>query len=257
MKFIFVVLVVLTHTLCAQMNLEGSLIPIPAPENNSVDIENTFGSGNMERKKFYSDKTVIPGHLTDPRDGHIYRTIRINDKIWMAEDLVYLPKMDVSQLIYDDLEYINQNDGFKVKQIDNVSSEFAFNVLYTFETAKDVCPAGWHLPDDAEWSEMEDRLSKLNNGEGEHVDLFIPFSKNISDNSIENNNKHEDYSGPDPGSVKSGYFLSLTSNPAWWTSTNSDRAEFGVGRKLFSSGYSFLSQNIHEAKGLSVRCIKD
>ena len=36
-----------------------------------------------------SDSTKIFGELTDARDGHVYKTVKIGDQVWMAENLEY------------------------------------------------------------------------------------------------------------------------------------------------------------------------
>ncbi len=63
----------------------------------------------------------------DPRDGKTYKTVEIGDQIWMAENLAY-----------------------------NTGTSYAFDDklygrVYNYETAKDVCPSGWHLPSSDEW----------------------------------------------------------------------------------------------------------
>ena len=37
-----------------------------------------------------------------------------------------------------------------------------YGYIYDWETAKNVCPDGWHLPSDKEWFELTEYLGGLN-----------------------------------------------------------------------------------------------
>ncbi|MBN1185797.1 MAG: hypothetical protein JXB49_26180 [Bacteroidales bacterium] len=82
------------------------------------------------------------GTMKDPRDGKVYRVVKIGKQIVMAENLAY--KLDDSCWAYD-----NKNDNVKT-----------YGYLYDQSRARIVAHGikGWHLPTKKEWQKLIDHL---------------------------------------------------------------------------------------------------
>ncbi len=73
--------------------------------------------------------------LNDTRDGNVYRTVKIGNQVWMAQNLNYE--------VNDSWCYGNDEANGK-----------KYGRLYTWDAAKVACPVGWHLPSRQEWNDL-------------------------------------------------------------------------------------------------------
>jgi uncharacterized protein (TIGR02145 family) len=96
--------------------------------------------------------------FTDPRDGCVYNTVTIGSKVWMVENLKYLPSV-VGPGTGSEITpyyYVYDYFGTNVANAKATTNYSTYGVLYNWEAAKLACPEGWHLPSEEEWTELID-----------------------------------------------------------------------------------------------------
>jgi uncharacterized protein (TIGR02145 family) len=171
--------------------------------------------------------------MKDPRDNQVYKTVKIDGQWWMAENLNF--DAGDGSWCYD-----NKTDACDY-----------FGRLYTWETAKNACPSGWHLPTDKEWKDLEKALGMS----GSDLDQmgWREFQKNLL------------YGDAKTGLmiVNAGYrpfgdgaFDDGGDDAYFWTSSekgqgNAWKRFLDDNRMEIGRGYDYKGQ------GFSVRCIKD
>ncbi len=65
-------------------------------------------------------------------EGHVYKTVVIGDLTWMAENMAATKN--------------KAGESVTCLKKDGADWQANYGCLYTFEEAKNICPAGWHLP---------------------------------------------------------------------------------------------------------------
>jgi len=100
--------------------------------------------------------------ITDTRDSKIYPTVQIGTQCWMAENLNVGTRIDGVQ---------NQTDNEVVEKYcyDNLETNcdvygglYQWNEMMQYTTTagvKGICPTGWHLPTDSEWTALTTYVS--------------------------------------------------------------------------------------------------
>ena len=104
------------------------------------------------------------GTLTDDRDGQTYKTVKIGEQWWMAENLNYnfsADSLGIGSYCYNDsAKYCEKYGALYTWAVamDSVGlwSDDAKGCGYEAECSpkqpvQGICPNGWHLPDNDEW----------------------------------------------------------------------------------------------------------
>lgn len=163
--------------------------------------------------------------FTDNRDGKVYKTVKIGNQIWMAENLAF--KADTNC-------WVAKN---------NKKSVTKYGYLYNGETARKICPSGWHLPSKEEFETLLNNFG--GSGEAAYKALLTGGSSGFS------------------ALFSGGQDTSIVMIAPFWSSSLSflEEAEEDIKvqwalyiKSRYSKAYIRYECSIY---GFSVRCLKD
>ena len=194
-------------------------------------------------------------------DGNVYNTVKIGTQVWMKENLKvtkYNNGDPIPTTTPVDLNVTQEESNAKYQwAYDGDESKVKdYGRLYTWHAIMDnrkVCPAGWHVPNDAEWKVLIDFLGG-EDGAGEKL-------KEKGDAHWDSDMGATNESGFTalPGGYRnaSGEFGGIRHEGYWRTSTEYNT--YFAWYLAIVSGYKNISKdyNVYKENGLSVRCIKD
>ncbi|MCF8380150.1 MAG: hypothetical protein K9H49_11270 [Bacteroidales bacterium] len=211
------------------------------------------------------------GTLIDSRDGNIYNSVKIGDQTWMAENLAYLPSVSPSAKGSETKTYYYVFDyqGTNVSEAKLTRNYQTYGVLYNWPAAMNseasstsnpsgvqgVCPTGWHLPSDAEWTELTDFLGgeSVAGGKLKETGTAHWFTPN------EGVTNETDFSAL-PGGYRYIYGISYSINQQgfWWSASKGNPDDAWTRYLGTEESSSAIFKDVfNKSAGFSVRCIKD
>jgi uncharacterized protein (TIGR02145 family) len=126
---------------------------------NGCKKENSYNPTNGKTTAVFNS-SVTYGTLTD-QDGNVYKTITIGTQTWMAENLRTTKYRDGSAIpnITDKTAWGNISTGAYCNYNNTTSADTiaTYGRLYNWYAAtesRNIAPAGWHVPNDAEWETL-------------------------------------------------------------------------------------------------------
>jgi uncharacterized protein (TIGR02145 family) len=237
-----------------------------------IRAENQIGISYSTDKTF---TTLSP--ITDI-DGNVYNIKGFGTQIWMTEDL-RTTKYNNGTLIGTTTPplkeiYYELTPKYQWAYDGNESNVPVYGRLYTWYAATDerkLCPTGWHLPTDDEWTILTDYLTAGGYGYG---GSGSDIAKSLASTTLWNSDPTAGNAGNDlssnnssgfsavPGGVRIDYpgtlvFTSIGYSCAWWSATGNLPSTAWQRILTFNSGE--VSRTYYGGKntGSSVRCIKD
>lgn len=208
-------------------------------------------------------------------DGNSYNIVPIGTQVWMTENLK-TTKYSNGDLIGTTIPASLDLSGETTPKYQwayngNESNATTYGRLYSWFAITDgrnVCPTGWHVPTDAEWTTLANYLA--NNGygyEGSGTDIAKSMAATSGwaafgtagtiGNNQESNNRSSFTALPSGYRFRDGTFFSIGELGYWWSSTESSSSD-AYHRALYnySSFFNKGSSSMIDY-GFSVRCIRD
>ena len=188
-------------------------------------------------------------------DGNVYKTVRIEDQIWMAENLTvsHFRNGDVIAQAESKEEWVqasSEGNPAWCYYDNNPENGNKYGRLYNWFALMDprgLAPEGWHIPSDNEWTTLTDYNIGENagfkmkstsgwnsNGNGDNTSLFNAL--------------------PGGGRTATGDFAALGTDGLWW-STSENNPSSAWGRNITYSSGGILRGNWPKGAGLSVRAV--
>jgi uncharacterized protein (TIGR02145 family) len=261
---------------------------------------------NTQRSRLSEDdleiiNEIYPGKptgatFTDSRDGKVYKMVTIGSQVWMAENLAYLPSVGpaTSESYRSPYYYVYDYYGTDVDEAKATANYTTYGVLYNWpatmhgdDSSEDnpsdvqgICPTGWHLPSDAEWTELATFLANngynydgsIGGGGSGELGVLGKIAKSMAKDSgwgysdIAGAVGNTDYPGyrnksgfsalPSGGNTGGG-FSYIGYEGFWWSSTENDTDTAWYWFLGYRYDFALGGVDRSKAFGFSVRCVRN
>jgi uncharacterized protein (TIGR02145 family) len=206
--------------------------------------------------------------ITDTRDGKVYNTVLIGTQCWMKENLNVGLRINgsVNQTDNSTIEkYCYNNDEAKcniygglyqwaetVQYLNGASNTGSWNPVPTGNVSG-LCPTGWHLPSNSEWTTLTTYLGGTTAAGGKMKETGT--SHWSSPNTGATN--ESGFTGLPGGYLVLGTgFYSLTQYNYFWSASEYTVTAAGILYLGYSTTQAIIA-NMNKPYGYSVRCLRD
>ncbi|HNW88911.1 MAG TPA: fibrobacter succinogenes major paralogous domain-containing protein [Bacteroidales bacterium] len=191
-------------------------------------------------------------------DGNVYNIVNIGTQVWMAENLRVTKYKDGTAipLVSNETSWAYlTSPGFCWYLNNDTTYGDIYGALYNWyavNTAK-LCPAGWHVPRDAEWTELANYLGGLSVAGGKLKETGTEHWASPNTGAT-----NETYFTALPGGSRTadGSFSAMGSFGIFW-STDTVSAAHAKSRALSFNNDDMTSNINLKTQGVSVRCLCD
>ena len=239
--------------------------------------------------------------VTD-HEGNVYATVQIGNQCWMRDNLRTTTSPSTGTYLIPAAGTGNTYTGKQARWYNNDSATYAlmnYGLLYnwnaavdTFNTAygetsvnnssdnavsvtfsghrRGICPAGWHLPSDAEWTQLENYVGSQSeytcSGNSNYIAKALASTEGWNsysgecypgDQSVTANNA-TGFSAVPAGYCSGSSFYNAGSGAYFWSATQyASYPDYAYDRRLYYDSAYVLRSTKYKFSGYSVRCLRD
>ena len=197
----------------------------------------------------------LPGHTVPS-----YPTIQIGNQVWMSENLkaTHYRNGHPIPIEPDPDLWMQKITGGRCAYDNDESNVDTYGYLYNWHAVNDrrgICPVGWHVPTDDEWTVLENFIT--NDG---YAGIEGNALKEIGDEHWDSAGGLDVYGFTGlPGGYRfnyNGYYLNMGNTGYFWSSTEYNN--YYAWRRRLRYSTSEIARDINSKRsGVSVRCIAD
>jgi uncharacterized protein (TIGR02145 family) len=190
-------------------------------------------------------------------DGNTYNTVVIGTQEWMQENLKTTKYRDGSAIPgnLNDSAWIIDSIGAQADYNNDLANTAIYGKLYNWYAVADprgLCPVGWHVPSDSEWTTLENFLGGASVAGGK-MKAVSPLW--LSPNTYATNSSG--FSGlPGASRYTNGSYYSIGKFSYWWSSTQNSTTDAWFRYLAYGVGDVYRNFNT-KSNGFSVRCVRD
>jgi uncharacterized protein (TIGR02145 family)/uncharacterized repeat protein (TIGR02543 family) len=250
----------------ASYTIESGTINLAEATKTSYTFDGWYDNEALSGTKV----TSIPGGSTGNRefwakwiitdiDGNIYTEVTIGTQVWLVENLKTTRYRDGTAIarVTDPAEWeALSTTGYCWYNNDSSMYNADYGILYNWyavSDARQIAPAGWHIPTDAEWSTIEAYLGGSSVAGGK-----LKEAGTAHWNSPNTGATNESGFSAFPGGYRfvDGPFYSVGSLGNWWSATEYGAADAWFRGLLYNYSDLYRSDG-NKGLGFSVRCVRD
>ncbi|HOW39621.1 MAG TPA: fibrobacter succinogenes major paralogous domain-containing protein [Bacteroidales bacterium] len=228
------------------------------------DTVNITGVLSLQNDLVVGGDIAVEGSINQVTDieGNIYKTVKIGTQVWMADNLKTTKYNDGTLLtdITSDAGWAALNTGaYCLYNNDATTFKGVYGNLYNWYAidvagngGKNICPTGWHVATDPEWTIITDYLGGVTSaGKLKEKGTTHWTSPNTGATN------ESGFTSLPGGKRDSGGGFADIGNAGWfWTSSSSDLANAFI-RAMWYNNVGVDSTPQSKNNGYSVRCLKD
>jgi len=258
----------------------------PKPDNGgNNNNQETPGGGEVTPNQEYPETAVVLPQAVTDIDGNTYDAVQIGNQVWMAENLRTTRYADGTMIPLDStyslIEPYRYAPGLNQSNEENMTNVARYGYLYNWPAVmhgasssdanpsgiQGICPTGWHVPSDAEWTQLTDYVSS----QSQYVcgDYNTSIAKALASTTGWSSSSYPCNVGYNPSTNNATGFSALPAGrysdfyyyfgdfAYFWSATEHDDVYAHHTLLSYYSSYVSFHSVYYKYCGFSVRCVRD